>query len=184
MDFPRHQLLPCATLSTDQYGRRSGRHLPDEREDLLHRRGSSDQVPEHAAKAQVALKLVGLLQASLVANRAFQKNLKSARLHRFLQEPERLEVMNRGQRLFHAAEAGERDRRSEVAAFLQMPEQFKAVHARHHQIRNNDVRVEGGEPFQRFLPVGRDLRVKVGIGKHGGQGGTLALIIVDDEDPA
>ena len=78
--------------------------------------------------------------------------------------------MDRGQRLFHAAEAGERDRRSEVAAFLQVPEQFKAVHARHDQIRDDDVRVEGGEPFQRFLPVGGDLRFKVTIGKHGGQG--------------
>ena len=91
--------------------------------------------------------------------------------------------MNRGERLFHAAEAGERDRRSEVAALLQMPEQFEAVHARHDQIRNDDVCVEGGEPFQRFQPVGRDLRVKVGIGQHGGQGGTLPLVIVNDEDP-
>ena len=142
------------------------------------------QVPEYAAKAQVALKLVGFLQASFVANRAFQKGLEGARFHRLLQEPECLEVMNGGQRLFHAAEAGERDRRSEVAAFLQMPEQLEAVHARHDQIRNDDVRVEGSEPFQRFLPVGRDLRFKVAVGKHGSQGGTLPLVIVNDEDPA
>ena len=92
--------------------------------------------------------------------------------------------MDGGKRLLHAAEAGERDRRSEVAAFLQVPEQFKAVHARHDQIRNDDVCVEGGEPFQRFLPVGRHLRLKVTIGKHGSQGGTLALVVIDDEDPA
>jgi hypothetical protein len=65
-----------------------------------------------------------------------------------------------------------------------MPEQFEAVHARHDQIRNDDVSVEGSEPFQRFLPVGRDLRGKVTIGKHSGQGAALTLIIVDDEDPA
>ena len=117
-------------------------------------------------------------------NRTFQEDLEGARLHRLLQEPECLKVMDRGQRLFHAAEAGERDRWSEVAAFLQVPEQFKAVHARHDQIRNYDVCVEGSEPFQRFLTVGRDLRFKVAIGKHGSQGGTLALIIVDNEDPA
>ena len=86
--------------------------------------------------------------------------------------------------LFHTAEAGERDRRSEVAAFLQVPEQFKAVHARHDQIRHDDVRVEGSEPFQRFLPVARDLRLKVALGKHGSQGVTLPLVIIDDEDPA
>ena len=67
---------------------------------------------------------------------------------------------------------------------FRMPEQFEAVHARHDQIRNDDVRVEGGEPLQRFLPIGGDLRLKVAIGKHGGQGGTLALVIVDDENPA
>jgi hypothetical protein len=88
--------------------------------------------------------------------------------------------MNRGKRLFDTAEAGERYRRSEVAAFFQVPEQFKAVHARHDQIRNNDVRVEGSQSFQRFLPVGRDLSVKVTLGKHGSQSGTLALVIVDD----
>src|SRR5450432_4383141 len=106
MDLPCHQLLPSATLSTDQYRRRSGRHLPDHREDLLHRRGSSNQVPQYAAKAQVALKLVGFLKASFVMNRTFQQNLEGARFHRLLQEPECLEVMNGGQRLFHAAEAG------------------------------------------------------------------------------
>src|SRR5579872_4488407 len=39
MNFPGNQLLPRATLSTDQHGRRRRRHLPDEREDLLHRWG-------------------------------------------------------------------------------------------------------------------------------------------------
>ena len=44
--------------------------------------------------------------------------------------------------------------------------------------------VEGSEPFQRFLPVGGDLRFKVTTGEHGSQGGTLPLVVVDDEDPA
>src|ERR1035441_9032947 len=80
MDLPCHQLFPGATLSTDQYRRRSGRHLPDEREDLLHRRGSPYQVPQYPAKAQVALQLVGFLQTPLVSNRTFQEGLEGARL--------------------------------------------------------------------------------------------------------
>ena len=44
--------------------------------------------------------------------------------------------------------------------------------------------MEGCEPFQCFLPVGRHLSVKVTIGKHGGQGATLPLVVIDDEDPA
>jgi hypothetical protein len=48
----------------------------------------------------------------------------------------------------------------------------------------DDVRVEGSEPLQRLLPVSRHLRFKVGLGKHSGQGGTLAFLIVNDEDPA
>ena len=92
--------------------------------------------------------------------------------------------MDRGQRLFHAAKAGERDCRSQVAALLQMPEQLEAVHARHDQIRHDDVRVEGSEPFQRLLPVGRHLRVEVAIGKHGNQCVTLPGVVVDNEDPA
>jgi hypothetical protein len=65
-----------------------------------------------------------------------------------------------------------------------MPEEFEAVHARHDQIRNDDIRIEGGEPFQRFLAVRRNLRLKVILGEHGGQSGTLALVIIDDQDPA
>jgi len=68
--------------------------------------------------------------------------------------------------------------------FLQIPQQFEAVHARHDQIGNDDIRVEGSEPFQRLLPVAGNLRFKITIGKHGGQGGTLAFVVVDDEDAA
>src|ERR1035438_2174810 len=143
MNLPRHQLLPGATLSGDQYGRRCGRHLPDDGEDLLHRRGGSHQVPEYAMQTQFALQFVGFLQASLVTDRTVQEGIEGARFHRLFQEPEWLEIMHCRQRLFYSAEAVERDRRSEVAAFLQMPEQFKAVHARHHQVRDDDIRVEG-----------------------------------------
>jgi hypothetical protein len=65
-----------------------------------------------------------------------------------------------------------------------VPEQFETVHARHDQIGNDDIRVKGGEQVQRFLPVRRALRLKVSIGKHGGQGGTLAFVIIDNEDSA
>ena len=51
------------------------------------------------------------------------------------------------------------------------------------KIRNDDVGVECGEPFQRFLPVGGDLSFKVTFGKRGSQSRTLAFVIIDDEDP-
>jgi hypothetical protein len=65
-----------------------------------------------------------------------------------------------------------------------MPEQFEAVHARHDQVRNDDVGIERLEPFQGFLPVGRHLRLKVAIEKHGSHGRTLTLVVVNDEDSA
>src|ERR1022692_1519939 len=184
MDFPGNQFLSSATLSADQYGRRSRRNLSDYRESLQHRWRGSYQVPEYAARTQVALEFVGLLQTSFVANRAIQKDFEGARFHRLFQKPECLEVMDGGKRFFHTAEAGERDRRREISAFLQMPEQFEAVHAWHDQIRNDDVRVEGREPFQCFQTVGRHLSVKITTGKYGGQGAPLPLVVVDDKDPA
>src|ERR1035438_344144 len=93
MDLPRHQLLPGATLSGDQYGRRCGRHLPDDGKDLLHRRGGSHQVPEYAMQTQFALQCVGFLQASLVTDRAFQEGLEGARFHRLFQEPRSRRVL-------------------------------------------------------------------------------------------
>jgi hypothetical protein len=71
-----------------------------------------------------------------------------------------------------------------VATLIQVPEQFETVHARHHQIRNDDVRIERSEPLQCFLPVGGDLRFKVAIGKHGDQSIPLALIVIYNEDSA
>ena len=44
--------------------------------------------------------------------------------------------------------------------------------------------LKGSEPFQRIMPVGRDLNLKVATGEHGSQGATLPFVIVDDEDPA
>src|SRR5579871_1053602 len=184
MDFPGNQLFSGATLSTDQYGRCSRRYLSDEREDLLHRPGGSHQVSEHTAKPQVALELIGFLQTPSIVNRTFQQGLEGARLHRLFQVPERLELMNGGQSLIHRPKARERNGGSGVAVFFQVPQQFEAVHARHNQIGDDDVCVEDGKPFQRFLPVGRDLRVIGTFGKYGSQGGTLALVIIDDENPA
>jgi hypothetical protein len=52
MNLPRNQLFPGPALSTDQYGRRSGRHLSDESEDALHSGGNPYQVPQYAAKSK------------------------------------------------------------------------------------------------------------------------------------
>src|SRR5580700_9228342 len=98
MDFPRDQLLPSATLSTNQYGRRRGPHLPDDRENLEHRGRLSYQIPEYATKCQLALELIRFLKTSFVADRAFQKNPESQRLHGLLEKPECLEVVNCRQR--------------------------------------------------------------------------------------
>src|SRR5579871_2471102 len=116
MNFPRDQLLACAALSADQYRRRSGRHLPDDREDLLHRGGPSDQIPEYAAKTQVVCESVSLLQTSFVANRAIQKDFEGTRFHGLFQKPKCLKVVDGGERFVHTAEAGERDRRGEISA--------------------------------------------------------------------
>jgi hypothetical protein len=43
---------------------------------------------------------------------------------------------------------------------------------------------KGSEALQRLLAVGRDQRVNVPIGEHAGQGVTLALMIVADEEDA
>jgi hypothetical protein len=92
--------------------------------------------------------------------------------------------VNYRQRLFHAPEARKRDHWSEVAAIIQMPEKFEAVHTRHDQICDDDVCVKGSERFQRLQAIRSDLCVKVGIGQHRSQGSALALVIVNDEDPA
>jgi hypothetical protein len=65
-----------------------------------------------------------------------------------------------------------------------MAEEFEAVHARHDQVRNDDIGVKGTQPIQRFLPVGGDLRLKVTFGEHGSQSSPPSFLIIDDENPA
>ena len=67
---------------------------------------------------------------------------------------------------------------------LQIPEKLEAIHARHDQIRHDDICVECREPFQRRQTICSDLRFEVGIGQHRGHSGALTLVIVNDEDPA
>lgn len=135
-------------------------------------------------KRQLAPKLVGFLQSAFVENRAFQKNLECAWFHRLFEIPEGFEVVNDGQRFFDAAECGEHNRRSVVAAILQVLDQLESVHARHNQIRNNDVRAEGAEPFQRVEAVRGNLRYKAAVGKNGRQRGALGGVIIYYKDAA
>ena len=55
MDRARNQFLAGSAFAIDQYGSLAGSHLPDQREHLLHRRRSSDQVHKHALVLQLAL---------------------------------------------------------------------------------------------------------------------------------
>ena len=111
---------------------------------------------------------------------AFQKDLERIGLHWLFEIPECFEIANRGQRLFHAAECRQHDRRSVIAALVQVPDQLESVHARHQQIRNNDVCVEGVEPFERFQSVCGNLCLEASIGENSRQRGTLAVVIIYD----
>ena len=55
--------------------------------------------------------------------------------------------MNRGYRRFQIAESGLHDRRDGGAFFVEPLEQFRAVHARHKQVSDQDV---GGKDLQLF----------------------------------
>jgi len=122
--------------------------------------------------------------ASVVVNRAFQQGQERAPFHWLLEVPEGLQVPHGGQRFVHAAKSGERDRRREVAALFQIAQQFEAIHAWHHQIGHDHIRVKGGQTFQRFESVARKLGFKVAAGKHGGQSDALPIVVVYNKYPS
>ena len=54
MNRPRHQLFAGAALARDQHRRLGGRHLPDHRKHLLHRRARAHQIHQNARISQAA----------------------------------------------------------------------------------------------------------------------------------
>jgi len=92
--------------------------------------------------------------------------------------------VNSGQRPFYTPETGKRDRRPEIATVPQLPKQLESIHARHDQIRNDNVGAEGSKPVEGILPSDRHLRLEITVWQHRHQSTTLSHVIIDDENSA
>ncbi len=65
---------------------------------------------------------------------------------------------------------------------LEAPQKFLAIHARHHEIGDNHVRIEAGELLESLLAVGRGLHRVAPQRDHSGQRGTLRFFVVHYQD--
>jgi hypothetical protein len=84
-------------------------------------------------------------------------------------------------RLFDTPKTGQDDRRRAVAALFERSKKFKTVHARHIEIRQNQISRALGVYLQRFHPVGSGNRRKPQGIDHLSDSQPLTSLIVDDQ---
>src|SRR5581483_9483937 len=130
----RDKFLAGAALAGDQDRCGGRRDLPDEREDFPHLRRISHKLTEDALIAELPGEQLGFFNQLILLNGAIEKCAQHAGLHRLFEEPESLQVMHDRDRLLDAAEAGQYDGRSPIAASRQFLEEFDSIATRHDEV--------------------------------------------------
>ena len=108
MDGARDELLASAVFSVHEDAGVARRDLADERDHLLHRLASRDEVAERRVRSELLLQLPVLGRQLILLARLVQLREQERHLDRLLDETERAGV-HRLHRLRHAAVAGHHD---------------------------------------------------------------------------
>ena len=98
------------------------------------------------------------------------------------EEPEGAEIVHGGEGGFDVAEGGEDDGGDLNAFEGEAAEEFKAVHAGHFEIGDEDGDGVGEELIEGFLAVGGGVGGEAPTADDGGEAGTLGFFVVGDED--
>ena len=155
MDGARDQFLARSALATDQHGRLGRGNLADQGKYLLHSGTRRHQIHQHALIRKLPLQAFGFFFQPALIGGALQKDFEGAGLNRFFEEPKRSQIVNRLDGGLDISECGQNNGRRSVALGLQTFQEFKPVHAGHHQIGYQDVDWGLGQLFERFLAVRR-----------------------------
>ena len=119
VDRTGDQFLTGSAFAGDQDRGRRRRDLPNQGEDLSHRRRIADQIAQDTLITQLAAQPLGLIEQIALLNRPIQKGAHDSRLDGLFQKPEGLQIMNHRDRLVDASECRQNDGGSSVAARCQ-----------------------------------------------------------------
>ena len=179
---PGDEFLAGAAFAGDEDGGFAGGDLFDEGEDLAHGSGLAGHVAEGAVAGELALETLGFFGEAAVGDGAVQKNAEHGGLDGFFEEPVGTEVVDGGEGGFDVAEGG-KDDGGDLNAFAgEAAEEFKAVHAGHFEIGDEDGDGVGEELFESFLAIGGGVGGKAPTADDGGEAGALGFFVVSDED--
>ncbi len=78
---------------------------------------------------------------------------------------------------------GQHDRRRPAAGGPKPSQQFHAIHSRHFQIGDQNVRPEGFQLLERFFAIRRSLHRVAPQRDHAGQSRALGLFVIHYQDP-
>jgi hypothetical protein len=183
MESAGDQFLAGAGFASDQNGGLRWRHLRNERKNTPHRGRVAGHVAHGSVMAELPLQALRLLPDARMCDGSLQQDAKHAGLNRLLHEPEGSQFMDCGHGGLYIAERGQDNGRDLQILRRQAPQQFKAVHAGHFQIRDENRDRVTQQLLERFLSVGRGVRRKAPASDDACQSVALRLFVIGDEDP-
>jgi hypothetical protein len=178
VDRLRHQLLAGSRFAADE-DRGVGRcRLLDRAVDLPHPGAVADEPPEAAVLAQLAAQHLHLAQRLLPLHDLVEQDPQPLRIDRLGQVVvgAGLDGLDGG---LDGPLRGEDDQRHVRVLVLQRVQQLQAVHARHHEVRDDDRRAERRHLLERLLAVRRAVGVKAPRPHQLGQPHTGGRIVLD-----
>ncbi len=178
----RDQFLTGTAFTHNEDGRFAGRYLANDRKHRLHLGRSANHIGQHALILQLTLQAFGFFGELALRGGALDQKTQSGGLDGLFEKPIGAEIVGGFDGGFDVAESGENDGRGHIAIRGQALHELEAVHARHHEIGDYDMRREKGELVERFLAIGGRFGAIAPTVQHGGQTLALRFFIVNDQN--
>ena len=181
MDRLRDQLLAGARLAGDEHRRRGGRRQFDHLVNLPHLRAVPDERSEGAVFAKLTAQRLHLAHRLEPLDDFVEQHLQSMDLDRLRQIVVGA-LLHRLDRALDGPLRGQQQRRHVGGALLgQRAQQCEPVHARHHQVRDDDGGAEGGDLLERLFAVASRLRDEAPAPDELFQPDARSCIVLNDE---
>ena len=176
------QFLAGAGFAGDEDGGFGRGDLFDEREDLAHVSAGAGHLAHGAGLAELALEALGLFGEAGLGDGAFEEHAEDGGLDGFFEEPEGAELVHGADGGFDIAEGGEDDGGDLDVLGREAAEEFKAVHAGHFEIGDEDGEGLRHELLKGFLAVGGGIGGEAPAAEHTGEAHALGLLVIGDQN--
>ena len=142
----------------------------------------ASHVAEGAVARELASEALGFFGEATMGDGAVKKNAEDGGLDGLFEEPIGAEIVHGCKGGFDVTEGGEDDGGDLNAFNREAAQEFKAVHARHLKIGDENGDGISEELFEGFLAVGGGIGRETPTADDGGEAGALGFFVVCDEN--